>query len=194
MRDAAVTRSLLSRSARFLLRLAGFRVVGALPDVPACLVVFAPHTSNWDFLILLLARAALGRKVSYLAKHTLFRPPFGWFFRMTSGIPVDRGGHRRLVDAIAAEFREQGDLWLAMAPEGTRAKTDHWRSGFYRIAIAAEVPILLTAIDARRKEYIVGDLFRPSGEVERDLTRIRAFYRDKPGIQPECAGEIRFKA
>lgn len=183
----------MKRAARWLLRVAGYRVIGSLPNVPACLVVFAPHTSNWDFLILLLARAALGRPVAYLAKHSLFRPPFGWFFRMTSGIPVQRGQHHRMVDAIAAEFRSRGDLWLAMAPEGTRAKTDHWKSGFYHIALAAEVPVLLTAIDARRKAYVVGDLLWPTGDLERDLAKIRAFYADKPGLHPERSGDIRFK-
>jgi len=161
--------------------------------VRSCVLVFAPHTSNWDFLILLLARTALARKVSYLAKDTLFRPPFGWFFRMTSGIPVDRRQHRRMVDAVAQEFITRGDLWLAMAPEGTRARTDHWKSGFYYIALAAKVPILLTGIDARRKEYVVGDLLWPSGDVENDLEQIRAFYRDKSGIHPERAGEVRFR-
>jgi 1-acyl-sn-glycerol-3-phosphate acyltransferase len=178
---------------RFLLGLMGYHVEGTLPEVPRCVVAFAPHTSNWDFLILLFARSVLGRDVSYLAKHTLFRPPFGWFFRVTSGIPVDRTEKQRMVDAIASKFAERPELWLAMAPEGTRAKTDHWKSGFYFIAIAAKVPILLTAIDGGRKAYVVGDLLWPTGNVEEDLERIRAFYRDKRGLYPERAGEIRFK-
>lgn len=183
----------MKRLARLLLRLAGWHVRGTLPDVPRCLVVFAPHTSNWDFLILLLARTALGRRVSYLAKDTLFRPPFGWFFRATSGIPVERSESHRLVETIAAEFKRRDDLWLAMAPEGTRSRTDHWRSGFYYIARSAQVPVLLTAIDAANKEYRIGPLLEPTGDVERDLSSIREFYATRRGIHPERAGEIRFK-
>lgn len=193
MDNATASPSWVNRLGRFLLRLAGFRVVGSLPELRSCLVVFAPHTSNWDFLVLLLARAALGQKISYLAKHTLFRPPFGWFFRLTSGIPVDRSGNRRVVETIAQEFTRRGDLWLAMAPEGTRARADHWKSGFYYIALTAKVPILLTAIDARRRVYVVGDLFHPSGDPEQDLPRLQAFYRDKLGFYPERAGQIRFR-
>jgi 1-acyl-sn-glycerol-3-phosphate acyltransferase len=157
-------------------------------------IVFAPHTSNWDFPLLLLARDALGLRASYLGKHTLFRPPFGWIFRALGGIPVHRGEAHHLVDQIAHEFQARDHLWLAMAPEGTRQRTDHWKSGFYRIALAAKVPVLLTFIDAERKQCGVGPLLELSGDVERDLSLIREFYADKRGIHPEQAGEIRFKS
>jgi 1-acyl-sn-glycerol-3-phosphate acyltransferase len=179
--------------ARWLLALRGWRVEGTLPDVPRCIVIFAPHTSNWDFLLLLLGRTVLGRRVSYLAKHTLFRPPFGWFFRLTSGIPVKREGAHQLGESIAAEFGARSDLWLAMAPEGTRAKTDHWKSGFYYIALEARVPVLLTGIDGRTKRYSVGPLLEMTGDVEHDLQPIRAFYAEQYGIYPENRGEVRFK-
>ena len=199
MRSRANGSSTFSRSiggptvARGLLRLAGWRVEGTLPNVPRCVLVVAPHTSNWDFLILLLARMAFGRKVSYLAKDSLFRPPFGWFFRMTSGIPVERQARHHLVDRIAKEFDARPDLWLAMAPEGTRAKTDHWKSGFYYIALEAKVPVLLTGIDGRTKSYRVGPLLELSGDLAEDLEAIRAFYADQNGLYPEHKGAIRFK-
>ncbi|HEX6276568.1 MAG TPA: lysophospholipid acyltransferase family protein [Polyangiaceae bacterium] len=180
--------------ARALLRLAGFRLVGRPPDVARCVVIFAPHTSNWDFPLLLLVKFAFGRPVHYLGKHTLFRPPFGWLFRATGGIPVVRHERRSLVQKAARLFAERDELWLAMSPEGTRQKTDHWKTGFYRMARAAGVPVLLAFVDAARKECGLGPLVELTGDVERDLDVIRAFYATKRGIHPELAGEIRFKA
>jgi 1-acyl-sn-glycerol-3-phosphate acyltransferase len=179
--------------ARLLLRAAGWRVVGEPPRIPRCVVIFAPHTSNWDFPLLLLLRLGLGRRVSYLAKHTLFRAPFAWFFRASGALPVERGEPHDLVHKLARAFSERPELWLAMSPEGTRARTDHWKSGFYYIALEAQVPVLLAFIDARRRECGLGELIELSGDVERDLGRIAAFYRDKQGIVPERAGEIRFQ-
>lgn len=179
--------------ARFLLRAAGWRLVGEPPDVPRCIVIFAPHTSNWDFPLLLLLRGAVGRRVSYLAKHTLFRFPFAALFRASGALPVERGEQHALVDKLARAFRERPELWLAMSPEGTRARTDHWKSGFYYIALEARVPVLLAFIDARRRECGLGVLLELTGDVRHDLARIAAFYRDKRGIVPERASEIRFQ-
>jgi 1-acyl-sn-glycerol-3-phosphate acyltransferase len=176
-----------------LLRAAGWELVGRLPDFPRLVVIFAPHTSNWDFVLLLLVRSAFGARVHYLAKNTLFRFPYGWFFRLTGGIPVDRGQHHHLVANLARRFAEQPELWLAIAPEGTRTRTDHWRSGFYRIALAANVPVLCAFIDKSRKQCGVGDLLELSGDLDADLAKIRAFYADKRGIHPERESEIRFE-
>jgi 1-acyl-sn-glycerol-3-phosphate acyltransferase len=178
--------------ARSLLGAFGWRLVGEPPDAPRCVVIFAPHTSNWDFPLLLLLRGAAGRRVSYLAKHTLFRFPFGWFFRASGALPVERSEHHDLVDKLARSFRELPELWLAMSPEGTRARTDHWKSGFYYIALEARVPVLLAFIDARRRECGLGALIELTGDVTHDLARIAAFYADKQGIVPERASEIRF--
>jgi 1-acyl-sn-glycerol-3-phosphate acyltransferase len=180
--------------ARALLVLAGFRLVGSAPHVARAVVIFAPHTSNWDFPLLLLVRYAFGRPVHYLGKHTLFRPPLGWFFRATGGIPVVRHERRHFVKRAAAFFAEREELWLAMSPEGTRHRTDHWKSGFYRIALAAGVPVLLAFVDAAKKECGLGPLVELSGDVERDLGVIRDFYATKRGIYPERASTIRFKA
>jgi 1-acyl-sn-glycerol-3-phosphate acyltransferase len=179
--------------ARWLLRCVGWRLTGNAPPVSHCVIIFAPHTSNWDFPLLLLVRAGLGRRVSYLAKHTLLRFPFGWLFRWSGAIPVERSESHQLVEVLAATFRREPELWLAMSPEGTRAHTDHWKSGFYHLARTAEVPVLLAFIDARRRECGVGDLIELTGDVESDLARIRAFYADKRGIVPERAGEVRFR-
>jgi 1-acyl-sn-glycerol-3-phosphate acyltransferase len=143
---------------------------------------------------LLLVRFAFGGPVHYLGKHTLFRPPFGWFFRLTGGIPVVRHEHHHVVSEAVRLFDERDALWLALSPEGTRHKTDHWKSGFYRIAEAAGVPVLLAFVDAAKKECGLGDLVELSGDPERDLERLRAFYATKRGIRPELAGTIRFKS
>ena len=180
--------------ARALLFVLGWRLVGEAPRVARCVVIFAPHTSNWDFPILLLVKFAFGGPVHYLGKHTLFRPPFGWFFRLTGGIPVVRHQRRHAVREAVRLFREQNELWLAMSPEGTREKTDHWKSGFYQIARAAGVPVLLAFLDAAKKECGVGELIELTGDAGHDLARLRAFYETKRGIRPELASEIRFKA
>jgi 1-acyl-sn-glycerol-3-phosphate acyltransferase len=179
--------------ARALLFLVGWRLVGRAPDIARCVVIFAPHTSNWDFPLLLLVRSAFGRRVHYLGKHTLFRPPFGWFFRATGGIPVVRHERRNFVKRAASFFAERRALWLAMSPEGTRDATDHWKSGFYRIALAAGVPVLCAFVDAATKECGLGPLIELTGDTERDLAAFRAFYQTKRGIDPDNAGTIRFK-
>ena len=179
--------------ARAVLFVFGWRLVGRAPSVARCVVIFAPHTSNWDFPLLLLVRSAFGRKVHYLGKHTLFRPPFGWLFRLSGGIPVVRHEHHHVVDQAVRMFHEREQLWLAISPEGTRRKTDHWKSGFYRIALAAQVPVLPAFLDSERRECGLGALVTLSGDAEQDLARLRSFYLQKRGIHPEQASEIRFE-
>jgi len=179
--------------ARALLSLAGWRLVGEAPHVARCVVIFAPHTSNWDFPLLLLVKYAFGRPVRYLGKHTLFRPPFGWLFRATGGIPVVRHERQHFVADAALLFAQSEALWLALSPEGTRDKTDHWKSGFYRIALAAKVPVLLAFVDAPTKQCGLGPLVVLSGNEEQDLAAFRAFYSTKRGIHPDLASTIRFK-
>ncbi|HVJ16717.1 MAG TPA: lysophospholipid acyltransferase family protein [Polyangiaceae bacterium] len=176
-----------------VLRLVGWRLVGRAPDVSRCVIIFAPHTSNWDFPIMLLVKFAFRHRVHYLAKHSLFRFPVAWFFRATGGIPVERGERHDLVATMAKAFAERPTLWLAVAPEGTRARRDHWKSGFYHIALEAKVPVLLAFLDAGNKECGLGPVVELSGDVERDLATIRAFYSDKQAIRPERTGEIRFE-
>ncbi|HVZ32803.1 MAG TPA: 1-acyl-sn-glycerol-3-phosphate acyltransferase, partial [Polyangiaceae bacterium] len=136
---------------------------------------------------------AFGRHVKYLTKHTLLRFPFGWLFRWTGAIPVRRSEHHQLVRDLCAFFEQSDQLWLALSPEGTRKKTDHWKSGFYHLALEARVPVALAFIDASRKQCGGGPVLELSGDAERDLEPIRAFYADKRGIRPEFESEIRFK-
>jgi 1-acyl-sn-glycerol-3-phosphate acyltransferase len=176
-----------------LLSAFGWRLMGESPAISRCVIIFAPHTSNWDFPLLLLVRIALGRHVKYLAKDSLLRFPVGAFFRWTGAIPVERSESHHLVGALSAVLERSPELWLALSPEGTRKHTDHWRSGFYHLALAAGVPVLLAFVDASRRQCGVGPLLELSGDPELDLARIRAFYADKRGIVPENASEICFK-
>src|SRR6185503_9034581 len=161
---AKLDRIAVKTLARVLLFLARWRLVGVAPEVPHCVVIFAPHTSNWDFPLLLLVKFAFGGPVHYLGKHTLFRWPFGWFFRLTGGIPVVRHERRHVVSEAVRLFRERDELWLAISPEGTREKTDHWKSGFYRIAREAGVPVLLAFLDAGKRECGLAGLVELSGD------------------------------
>lgn len=140
---------------------------------------------------MLSVRSAFGLKVKYLGKHTLFRFPFGWFFRLTGGIPVERSEPHQLVSAIANTFAERETLWLAIAPEGTRHKTDCWKSGFYYVALKAEVPVLCTFLDAHSRECGILGLVELSGDVEHDMEKIRTLYAGKRGIHPELESSIR---
>lgn len=183
-----------ARAARSLLTLCGWRLVGQAPAVARCVIIFAPHTSSWDFPLLLCVRFAFGRPVAYLAKDSLFRFPTAWLLRATGAIPVEREERHALVRTLAQAFREREELWLAMSPEGTRAKTDHWKSGFYHVALEANVPVLLAFIDASRRECGLGELIQLSGDQERDMVLIRSFYSDKRGIAPERASDIRLRS
>ena len=184
---------LRQRVARALLRWSGWRLVGEAPNVARCVIVFAPHTSSWDFPLLLAVREAFGHPVAYLAKHTLFRFPIAGILRGTGAIPVDRTERHALVDTLARTFRERTSLWLALSPEGTRDWTDHWKSGFYHVAREAGVPVLFAFIDASRRECGLGELVHMTGDVDADMARLRAFYADKRGIVPERTGDVRLR-
>lgn len=183
----------LSRLCRALLGLIGWRVAFVPPPGPKAVVIFYPHTSNWDFPIGVLARAAVAIPIGFIGKDSLFRPPFGGLFRWLGGIPVNRRERTGFVAALAALFAQRDSLYLAIAPEGTRARGDHWKSGFYRVALAAGVPLGLAFIDYPRREVgILGWLALTGNEAE-DLAQLRALYAGKRGRIAENAGEIRFR-
>lgn len=176
-----------------LLRLFGWRVNVAWPPVPKAVVIFYPHTSNWDFVIGILARYAVAIPVRFVGKDTLFRQPFGGLFRRIGGIPVNRSESTGFVAALTELFCHSDSLYLAIAPEGTRAKVDHWKSGFYRVATAAGVPLGLAFIDYPRREIGIETWLTLTGNEAEDLARIRARYAGKRGRTPDNEGNIRFK-
>ncbi len=182
----------MRRFARGILRLAGWRVVGDVPR-PKCVLIGAPHTSNWDFPLAILGLWALGVEARWVGKHTLFRRPFGWIMRRLGGIPLDRDRTRHFVREVVGWFEREPALCLVIAPEGTRSRREAWRTGFYWIAHGAGVPIGLGFLDFARKELGVGDVLVPTGDIEADFERLRAFYADKTGKHPEQLSPIRVR-
>ncbi len=170
---------------RGVLSLAGWRIEGCVPNVPKCVLIVAPHTSNWDFVVGLAALFALGFRATYLGKHTLFRWPFGGLMRWTGGIPVDREAADGVVeDAVTLALRSER-MFLTLAPEGTRKKVERWKSGYYRIAVAAGIPIFPVAFDYSRKRVALLPLFAPTGDHEKDEAALRAQYSPAMARRPE---------
>jgi len=156
-------------------------------------VIFYPHTSNWDTIIGLLAKLVLGLRIHFVGKDTLFRWPLRTLLVAWGGIPVNRREPKGFVDAIEREFARRDEFIVALAPEGTRGHTEFWKSGFYRIARTAKVPLALGFIDFPLREIGVGGYLDQTGDVAVDMARIRAFYADKRGRRPENQGPIRLR-
>lgn len=183
----------MKRLADAILRVIRWRMVG---DVPSrkCVLIGAPHTSNWDFPVAILAFWSLRIDARWVGKHTLFRRPFGWLMRRLGGIPLDREKTTDFVSEVVGRFEREESLVLAIAPEGTRGRTDCWRSGFYWIAHGAGVPIALGFLDYANRTAGIGGSIMPTGDIEADMERIRVFYADKTGKRPEKAGMMQTRS
>lgn len=156
-------------------------------------VIGAPHTSNWDFVFMLCIAWSEGLRPRWLGKKSLFS---GWrrpIMRALGGIPVDRANPAGLVDTLVAEMRADPDLVIVVTPEGTRSAGTRWRSGFYRIAMAAGAPLTLGYIDRPSRTCGLGDTLRLTGDMSSDMDRIRAFYADKSGLRPQRRTEPRLR-
>jgi 1-acyl-sn-glycerol-3-phosphate acyltransferase len=174
------------------LRLAGWRVEGSLPPgVRRAVVIAAPHTTNWDLPYMLAVSYVLGVRPSWLGKRELFRAPFGRLMRWLGGIPVDRDRRMNLVEQAADRLREADRLFLVIPPSGTRSRAPHWKSGFYHIARTAGVPVVCAFLDYATKTGGIGLTFTPSGDIGRDMDRLRLFYRDVRGKYPDNETPIR---
>ncbi len=180
-------------TARLVLKLCGWRVDHVPPPGPRCIVIVYPHTSNWDFPVGYLASLAMGLRAHWIGKDTLFRWPVGGMLRRMGGIPVDRSEPGGFVEAMAAEFRRRPRLVLALAPEGTRARAEHWKTGFYRLALAAGVPVGLAFIDWRRRVVGLTAWLVLTGHEDADLARIRAAYQGVVGRRPAQASPVRLR-
>lgn len=176
-----------------LLRLAGWSSALVWPPESRGLILVYPHTSNWDFVVGVLFRIGHGLPAQWLGKDTLFRWPFGALLRAIGGLAVNRRESTGLIAALCDEFRRREWLWLAVTPEGTRSYTDHLKSGFYQLALAADLPIGLGCIDFGRRRVAIENYVRMTGDVERDLATLRDFYADKQGRRSAEAGQIRFR-
>jgi 1-acyl-sn-glycerol-3-phosphate acyltransferase len=163
--------------ARALLTLAGWRIEGEYPDRPKMVAIVAPHTTNWDFVLGIAVVYALGLRVRFLGKHTLFRPPLGWLMRWLGGTPVVRDTPQGAVGDAAEMIAREDQVLLGIAPEGTRTRGKPWRSGFYNIALAARVPILPVGFDYRTRTVHLFAPLDPGGDYDADLPRLQALYR-----------------
>ena len=177
--------------ARTFLSFTGWEAVGTSIADNKVVVAVAPHTSNCDLFYGLAVARILGTKVSWLAKHTIFWWPLGPILRALGGIPVRRDQSEELVEQMVRAFDAAETLTLAITPEGTRSYTPYWKSGFYRIAKAAGVPIQLGFVDYARRQGGYGPAITPTDDVRADMDKIRAFFADKVGRYPEKVGEIR---
>ncbi len=181
----------LRRLALAILRIAGWRVEGTAPAIVKYVLIGAPHTSNWDFVLALLAKAALDLRFRWVGKDSLFRWPFGGLMRWLGGIPVNRRARNQFTDFLVKQFRESRELVVVITPEGTRSRTEHWRSGFYYLALHAGVPLVLGFVDYRRKTLGIGPTLTLTGDMEADMAPIREFYAGKQGLYPQKMGEVR---
>ena len=183
---------MLKSLARIILTLLGWRLLDP-PQRPARAVVVAyPHTSNWDALYAQLGKLALGLDAHWVGKDNLFRWPFAGLLRRLGGIPVDRRASHGFVAQMAAQFAAHPDFLLVMAPEGTRRLTAGWKSGFYRIALEAGVPLILTTVDYARWEVGILAYVELSGDPEADIATIAAHCAGRHGRNPELASPIRW--
>jgi len=180
--------------ARIWLKLWRWRAVDVGEAVPAkCVMIAAPHTTNWDFPIMLALTNVLGTRVSFLGKRSLFKGPMGPIMRRFGGVAIDRSAPGGMVAALAAEFDQHDQLVLMIPAEGTRSKTEYWKSGFYRIAEQAQVPIMLAFVDRTTRTGGFGPAIMPSGDMVADMDKIRAFYAGKEGLKRGRFGPIRLK-
>lgn len=155
----------------------GWKLIGDVPrDEKKYIIIVAPHTSNYDFPVGLVARGVMGFKSNYLGKNSLFKPPYGWFFRMTGGYPVDRSKNNNLVDQVVELYNKHEEFVISIAPEGTRKNVGQWKTGFYYIADKAKVPIVRCIMDQKSKQVKFFDPFWTTGNIEVDMPRIKEVY------------------
>ena len=169
---------------RAIMWMVGWRVDGKLPDLPKFILIGAPHTSNWDFLLFLGIIFTLRANVRFMGKAELFRSPIGFFFRYCGGIPVDRKKSTGLVDQMVDAAKQADRFILTIAPEGTRHHVTEWKRGFYHIAKGAGIPIVMAVVDGRHKQARVGQVFQPTDDLEADMKSIQGFFEGVVGINP----------
>jgi 1-acyl-sn-glycerol-3-phosphate acyltransferase len=177
--------TLASWTGRWLMKLTGWKFEGTPPDLPRLVLAVAPHTSNWDFFVGVMALWALDLRLSFLGKHTIFVWPVSAWLRAIGGIPVDRNSAHGFVGEVIYAFAGKEQMWFALAPEGTRKKVERFRSGFLHIAAGAGVPVLLVYLDFEKRVIGFGPLLNPSVDVAADLAQVEAFYRTVQGCNPE---------
>lgn len=168
------------------MKLFGWKITGRPPlYLDKFVVIVGPHTSNLDFIVGLAVRTVTRMKTKFLGKKELFKPPFGFIFRMLGGYPVDRSTNKNIVEETVKIFNQHEKFSIAMAPEGTRSKVEKLRTGFYHIALQAKVPLIMAGLDYKRKEVSFSEPLELSGDKNQDFSTILEFYRNIEGKRPE---------
>ena len=183
---------MLQGIARLILRIGGWTPVGDLPTCDKAVIIAAPHTSNWDGFWLMTYKIALNIDLHFLAKHTLFWWPLATILRALGAMPIDRDASTSTVQQVVDAFTERDRFWFALSPEGTRKWQPYWKTGFYRIAKSAGVPLVLGFIDYKKKQMGIGITLPPKSDFTDDLQAIRLFYEPFEGHTPANTGPIDF--
>lgn len=171
-----------------ILRLIGWTLDERLPSTTRYVLIGYPHTSNWDFILGMLAKWAMDLPLNWVAKHSMFWGPFKPMFIAMGGVPLNRAETKGFIHKNIELFEQRENFIIGIMPEGTRSKVDRWKTGFYHIAHGANVPIALGYFDYPSKTIGVGKVIQPSGDIEADFEIIKAFYRDKTGRIPAHHG------
>lgn len=179
--------------ARWLLSRLGWRLEGTRPVDQRYVLIAAPHTSNWDFPLMLLFAAAFDIKVRWMAKHSLFWPPLGWLMRAMGGLPITRHSRNGVVGAMVNAFATEPELVLVVPTEGSRDRMAYWKSGFYHIARQAQVPVVPSFLDFGSRRGGFGPALHVSGDPVRDMDAFRRFYAGMRGKYPELFGPVRLR-
>ncbi len=171
----------------------GWRAVGPLPPYSSYVVILAPHTSIWDVVNMVGVSLMLRKRGHWLVKHSAYRGPLKPILALVGAIPVYRHEHHNMVSQ-AVELFKNGPMVLGIAPDGTRSYTDYWKSGFYHIALEAQVPIVCAFLDYEKKLGGNGMALFPTGDMKADMDKIRAFYETTTPCHPECWSRMRLRA
>ncbi|MFN8371728.1 MAG: 1-acyl-sn-glycerol-3-phosphate acyltransferase [Anaerolineae bacterium] len=174
-------------------RLLGWRPIGDIFDVPRCVAIGVPHTSNWDVVLFLWLACYNCRAPKWMVKDQWDYPVIGFFARLLGAVFIQRDKDLNIVDQAVAEFKRRERFCLVVTPEGTRKRAEYWKTGFYYIALNAQVPIAVAAVDYKHKRAGFTKIFVPTGNIEADLEVIREALKDAHGKFPQNAGPIRFK-
>jgi len=161
----------------------GWRVEGDIPNHRKLVIIAAPHTTNWDFVVGIAAKLALNLQALWLGKDSLFKGPLGWLMRALGGVPVDRSTSNDVVSGIVEEFGRREKFVLALAPEGTRKKVDRWRTGFYHVAHATHTPIVPVALNWGARAVQIMPAFVTTGDVDRDIAELQSRFANVRGLR-----------
>ena len=183
---------ILQAIAKCILKLSGWTATGEVPDLEKAVFIAAPHTSNWDGFWLIVYKIGLDVRIRFLAKHTLFWWPLGPVLRWFGAMPLDRNHSASTVQQLIDAFEREEHLFLALAPEGTRKWQPYWKTGFYQIALAANVPVVFAYIDYPRRKMGIGPEMLPGGDIDKDLAFIRKFYEPFVARHPALQSPIAF--